>query len=52
MGTRAYRERKRREMELEAVEEERGRAVEEEGVVIEKKVERRESSAEIGRGSG
>ena len=49
MGTRAYRERERREMELEAVmEEDRGRSAEEEGVVVRQVVERRESSAERG----
>jgi hypothetical protein len=47
MGTRAYRERERREMELEAVvEEQRSRVAGEEGVTVQHKVERRESSAE------
>ncbi|TVY34542.1 Pheromone a factor receptor [Lachnellula subtilissima] len=46
MGTRAYRERERRERELEAVlEEDRGQA-DEDGVVVQRIVERKESSVE------
>ncbi|TVY39097.1 Pheromone a factor receptor [Lachnellula occidentalis] len=46
MGTRAYRERERRERDLEAVmEEDRGRATED-GVVVQRIIERRESSVE------
>jgi len=54
MGTRAYRERERRERELEAVlEEDRGRVGgEEEGVLVRLKLERRESSAERVVGAG
>lgn len=47
MGTRAYREKEKRERELEAVlEEERGRIGEdEEGVLVRLRLERRESEA-------